>query len=120
MANTTLLEREIHTLAAAKARRITIYLAIGGESSIKAVDAVCAAATYAVGAQKGCKLVRCVLSGAGSGALAYDLVYDDTALDNDKMALDRSTILRTLIEQLAPHDLKLVRASDQAPAPLPF
>jgi small-conductance mechanosensitive channel len=120
MANTKLLEREIHNLAAAKARRITIYLAIGGESSIKAVDAVCAAATYAVGAQKGCKLVRCVLSGAGSGALAYDLVYDDTALDNDKMALDRSTILRTLIEQLAPHDLKLVRASDQAPAPLPF
>ena len=40
MANTKLLEREIHNLAQAKARRITIYLAIGGESSGKAIDTV--------------------------------------------------------------------------------
>ncbi len=40
MANTKLLEREIHNLAQAKARRITIYLAVGGETSADAVDAV--------------------------------------------------------------------------------
>ena len=33
MANTKLLEREIHNLAAAKGRRITIYLAVGGQIS---------------------------------------------------------------------------------------
>ncbi len=120
MSNTKLLEREIHNLAEAKARRITIYLAISGESSAQSIDAVAAAAAKAVSAQKGCKLARCTLSGAGAGALAYDLVYDDSTLDNDRIATNRSAILRTLIEALEPHKLKLARASDLPPAPLPF
>ena len=78
MANTKLLEREIHNLAQAKARRVTVYLAVGGDIDTGAVDAVTEAAAQAVGSQKGCKLVRCVLSGAGAGALAYELVYDDS------------------------------------------
>jgi small-conductance mechanosensitive channel len=120
MANTKLLEREIHNMAAAKARRVTIYLAVGGEVSAQSIDAVASAATEAVGTQKSCKLVRCVLSGAGAGALAFDLVYDDATASADKLADDRSQILRALIEKLDPQKLKLVRASDQPPAPLPF
>jgi small-conductance mechanosensitive channel len=120
MANTKLLEREIHNLAQAKARRITIYLAIGGESSGKSIDTVGKAAQKAVETQQACKLVRCGLSGAGANALAYDLVYDDSSLDNDRMAANRSAILRSLIDTLAPHKLVLARASDQPPAPLPF
>lgn len=120
MANTKLLEREIHNMAAAKARRTTLYLAVGGEISAKTVDAVGAAAESAVEAQKGCKLVRCVLSGAGGGGLAFDLVYDDATRDSDKLATDRAAILRALIDALGKHKLQLVRASDQPPAPLPF
>jgi len=120
MANTKLLEREIHNLAAARARRVTLYLAVSGESSGQSVDAVMQAANEAVTAQKGCKLIRCVLSGAGAGALAFDLVYDDATLNSDKLAEDRSQILRALIERLGTHKLKLARASDQPPAPLPF
>src|SRR5689334_4077717 len=120
MANTKLLEREIHNLAAARARRVTLYLAVSGESSGQSVDAVMQAANEAVTAQKGCKLIRCVLSGAGAGALAFDLVYDDATLNSDKLAEDRSQILRSLIERLGTHKLKLARASDQPPAPLPF
>jgi small-conductance mechanosensitive channel len=120
MANTKLLEREIHNIALAKARRITLYLAIGGKTSAEAIDPVFDAAEKSVSAQKGCQLARCVLSGAGAGAFAYDLVYDDTSRDNDKLARNRSAILRLFIEQLAAHELELVRASDQPPAPLPF
>jgi len=120
MANTKLLEREIHNLAQAKARRITIYLAVGGEKSFNTVDIVSQAAERAVPEQKGCKLVRCLLSGAGAGAFAYDLVYDDSSKDNDVLARNRSAILRSLIEALEPHNLVLARASDQPPAPLPF
>jgi len=120
MSNTKLLDREIHNLTQARSRRITIYLAVGGKTSVKAIDAVGDAAARAVGGQTGCKLVRCVLSGAGSGALAYDLVYDDSALDPGKVAANRSAVLRTLVEGLAAHDLVLARASDQPPAPLPF
>ncbi len=101
MANTKLLEREIHNMAQAKARRITLYMAVGGETSARAIDAVFAAAEAAVSAQKGCKFVRCALSGAGASALAFDLVYDDSSSDNDVLAADRSAILRALIEELA-------------------
>jgi small-conductance mechanosensitive channel len=120
MSNTKLLEREIQNLAQAKARRITVYLAVGGNISADAVDTVVEVAEKAVSSRKGCKLVRCALSGAGAGALAFDLVYDDANLDNDQLAANRSAILRSLIEQLAAHELQLVRASDQPTAPLPF
>ena len=120
MANTKLLEREIRNLALAKARRITLYLAISGEASPASIDAVTAAAESAVSAQKGCRLIRCALSGAGGGGLAFDLVYDDSTRDNDKLAADRAAILRALIETLGTHELRLTRASDQPPAPLPF
>ena len=120
MANTKLLEREIHNLAAAKVRRVTLHLAVGGEASGASIDAVAAAATNAVEVPKSCKLVRCVLSGAGGGALAFELVYDDTNVSPEKLAENRSLILRALIEQLAAAKLQLIRASEQAPAPLPF
>jgi small-conductance mechanosensitive channel len=120
MANNKLLEREIHNLAEAKTRRVTLYLAVGGDVSAETVDAVGAAVEASVGAQKGCKLVRCVLSGAGGGGLAFDLVYDDSTRDADKLAVDRAAILRTIIEALRERKLQLLRASDQPPAPLPF
>jgi small-conductance mechanosensitive channel len=120
MANTKLLEREIHNLAQAKARRITLYLAVGGDASPKAIDTVTGAAEAAVSAQKGCELVRCALAGAGGGALTYDLVYDDRTRDNDVMAANRSAVLRALVEKLGSGKLQLVRASDQPTAPLPF
>jgi small-conductance mechanosensitive channel len=120
MANTKLLEREIHNMAQAKARRITLYLAVGGNVSEASVDAVSDAATQAVESRKGCKLIRCALSGAGATALAFDLVYDDSNRDNEVLADNRSAILRALIGTLAEHKLRLVRASDQPTAPLPF
>jgi small-conductance mechanosensitive channel len=120
MANTKLLEREIHNLAQAKARRITLYLAVAGDASPKSIDAVAAAAADAVASRKGCELVRCALAGAGGGALTYDLVYDDRTRDNEVMAANRSAILRGLIEKLGASKLQLARASDQPTAPLPF
>ena len=120
MANNKLLEREIQNLAQAKARRITMYLAVGGDTSADAVDNVIEAADKAVSSQQGCKLVRCVLSGAGADAFAYELLYDDSSLDNDRLAQNRSAILRDFIAQLGTHKLVLVRASDQPTAPLPF
>jgi small-conductance mechanosensitive channel len=120
MANTKLLEREIHNMAQAKARRVTLYLAVAGQASAAAIDAVGASAEAAVSNEKGCKLIRCALSGAGAGGLAFDLVYDDSSRDNDRLAANRAAILRSLIEGLESKKLQLARASEQPPAPLPF
>ena len=64
--------------------------------------------------------MRCVLSGAGGGSLAFDLVYDDATRDADRLATDRAAILRSFIDALGASKLKLVRESDQPTAPLPF
>ena len=58
------------------------------------------------------------LAPAFEGATA--LVYDDPSVSTEKQAENRSLILRSLIDQLATAKLQLVRASEQAPAPLPF
>jgi small-conductance mechanosensitive channel len=127
MANTKLLDREIHNLAQAKARRITIYFAVEAPAAVENLDSIHAAAEKAVEAQDRCKLVRCVLSGVGSDSfaqgvtyLAYELVYDDPSRDNDTIARDRSAILRNLIDALGERKLELARVSDQPPPLAPF
>ena len=118
MANTKLLEREIHNLAQAKARRITLVSrSRAATPPPRSIDAVAAAAAAAVEAQKGCKFVRCALAGAGGGALTYDLVYDDKTRDNEVMAANRSAILRALIERLGGKQARAgarVRPADRA------
>ncbi len=120
MANTKLLEREIHNLAAASARRMTIHFAVGGEANGATLDAAATAASAAVSGQPGCKLVRCVLTGVGSSALTHELVYDDKSRDNDRIALNRAAVLRALIDGLAAEKIELARASDLPAPPAPF
>jgi len=120
MANTKLLEREIHNLAQAKARRMTLYLAVKTDQPAKALDRISEIANEAVTGVKGCKLVRCALTGMASGAVTHELVYDDNARDQNRLALDRSEIIRSVMEQLEAGGLELVRASDLPAPPAPF
>jgi small-conductance mechanosensitive channel len=120
MANTKLLEREIHNMAAAKARRMTLYVAIAIDTPSAKLAGIPQAAAAAVGAGSGCKLVRCVATGVGSGAIGFELVYDDKAIDNNRSAENRSAILLDLIEKLRADKIALVRASDIPPPLAPF
>jgi small-conductance mechanosensitive channel len=120
MANTKLLEREIHNMASAKARRMTLYVAIAIDTPAAKLARIPQAAAVAVEAGSGCKLVRCVTTGVGSGAIAFELVYDDKAIDNNRSAENRSAILLDLIEKLRSDKIALVRASDIPPPLAPF
>jgi len=120
MANTKLLEREIHNLAQAKARRMTLYLAVNTHEPAQSLERIAEIANEAVTAVKGCKLVRCALTGMASGAVTHDLVYDDNARDQNRLALNRSEIIRSVMVQLESADLELVRASDLPAPPAPF
>jgi small-conductance mechanosensitive channel len=120
MANTKLLEREIHNLASAKARRMTLYVAVGINTPADRLARIPEAAVAAVEARGSCKLARCVASGVGSGAIAFELVYDDKAIDNNRSAENRSAVLLDLIEKLRAERIELVRASDILPPLAPF
>src|SRR5918994_195412 len=116
MANTKLLEREIHNLADGRSRRSVLTFGLVYQTPPEALDTIPEVADAAVASVKGCKLIRCALTGMGSGAITHELVYDDASRDNNRIALDRSAILRGLIEGLETNELELVRASD-LPAP---
>ena len=120
MANTKLLEREIHNLAAARARRMTLYFAVGIDTPAAKLEQTPALAGAAVAAQPTCKLVRCVAAGVGSGGISFELAYDDKALDNNRGAENRSAVLLALIDQLRKSKVQLIRASDITPPLAPF
>ena len=120
MANTKLLEREIHNLAAAKARRMTMYFAVGIDTPAARLAKLPEVAEAAIAGRPGCKFVRCAATGVGSGAIAFELVYDDKALDNNRVAQDRSAILLDLIARLKAEKVDVVRVSDVTPPLAPF
>ena len=120
MANTKLLEREIHNMAAAKARRMTLYIAIALDTPAAKLERIPEAAAAAVDARGSCKFVRCVANGVGSAAIAFELVYDDKTLDNNRAAENRSAVLLDLIANLRSQKVQIVRASDVPPPLAPF
>ena len=120
MANTKLLEREIHNMAAARARRMTLNFAVATATPADKLTPIPELAGEAVAVQAGCKFTRCVAVGVGSGGIAFELVYDDKALDNNRMAQNRSAVLIGLIERLRSEKVEIVRASEIAPPLAPF
>ena len=65
-------------------------------------------------------LVRCAATGVGSEAIAFELVYDDKALDNNRFAENRSAVLLALVERLRGEDIQIIRASEINPPLAPF
>jgi hypothetical protein len=120
MANTKLLEREIHNLAAAKARRMTLYFAVAADTAGDKLARVPELAGEAVAKSGSCKLVRCAANGVGAGAVGFELVYDDKMLDNNRLAENRSAVLLDLLARLRASKIDLVRASDIPPPLAPF
>jgi small-conductance mechanosensitive channel len=96
MANTKLLEREIHNLAQATARRIAVPFGISYETAHDKLDRIEKIGLAAV-SEKGCKPVRCVLASLGSTSVNFELVYDDKATDNDQLAKNRARIMMALV-----------------------
>ncbi|HVF36507.1 MAG TPA: mechanosensitive ion channel domain-containing protein [Sphingomicrobium sp.] len=118
MANTKLLEREIHNLALASSRRVTLPFGLALDTSLDRLERMEALGERSATSRKGCKFVRCVLTALGSSSLNFELVYDDRALDNDKLAANRSAVLFALLACLKTEGIELA-VSATAPAPAP-
>ena len=103
MANTKLLEQELHNLAEAKVRRVTLPFSLTYQITPDAIASLPDLLTPKVSAIKGCRLVRSVATSFGPSAIEAELVYDDRSSDPDKLAAHKSQIItgvmRTLAEQ---------------------
>ena len=101
MANTKLLEREIHNLAEGEERRVTLTFALVYRTTPELLARVEELARAAVATQPGCTLVRCLLIGLGPSSLDHELQFIHEGLDNEAMFAKRSAILRDLLARFA-------------------
>ena len=102
MANTKLLEREIHNLAdAGGGRRVTLTFGLVYQTPPAKLRQVETLAKAAVVTQPGCKLVRCLVTALSPSALDHELVWDDQAIEPDALARHRAAIALALIEAFA-------------------
>ncbi|MCY7339472.1 MAG: mechanosensitive ion channel family protein [Sphingomonas bacterium] len=101
MANTKLLEQELHNLAEATVRRIFLPFALTYQTSPDTLDSLPEIVAPAVSAVDGCRLVRCTATGFGPSAIEVELVYDDRTTDQDKLAAHKSAVIIGVMRALA-------------------
>jgi len=101
MANTKLLEREIHNLAEGRSRRTTITFALTYQTPPEKLERVPELARAAVEACKGCKFVRCTMTAFGASSLDHELLFDIRSLDQDVIAADRAAVMLGIVRNFA-------------------
>lgn len=107
MANTKLLENEIHNLADAPQRRQTLVFSLTYQTPTEALSALPEIARPAVEDQRGCKLVRCAPFSMGASGIDCECVYDDRSRENDTLARHKAVIIIALLDALAERGLVL-------------
>ena len=125
MANTKLLESEIHNLADGRSRRNTITFGIKYETPPAKLDSIAGLAEEAVAAVPGCKMVRCGLNMFSPSSLDYQLMYEAKSIDPDRLADDRDKIMMGLVRRFAkagiefayPVQIGLMQSAEPTPRP---
>ena len=93
MANTKLLEQEVHNLADAHVRLIVVPFSLVYQTPPETLEELAGLATEAVAAAPECRLVRALVTGFAPSSIDCELVYDDRATDPDALARNKSAIL---------------------------
>jgi len=106
MANTKLLEREIHNLADGRSRRTTLLFGLGYNLPPETLARVPAIARAAVEGCQGCKFIRCAMTGFAPSSIDHELIFENRTLDPDRLAADRSAIMLALINNFAAEGIK--------------
>ena len=101
MANTKLLEREIHNLADGQSRRTTLAFGLSYHTAPETLARVPDIAREAVERCKGCRFIRCAMTGFLPSSIDHELLFDNSTLDADRLAADRSAIMLSLVTHFA-------------------
>ncbi|MEA1073009.1 mechanosensitive ion channel domain-containing protein [Sphingomonas sp. LY29] len=101
MANTKLLERELHNLADGRVRRTTLLFGLTYQTPPEKLAQIDAIAREVVEGCKGCRFIRCAMTTFGASSLDHELVFENRTLDADRLAHDRGAIMIALITRFA-------------------
>jgi small-conductance mechanosensitive channel len=106
MANTKLLEREIHNFSVGRSRRSSLPFGVVYQTSPDDLDKVTSLAKGAVESRKGCTFVRCAILGFGASSIDFELLYDSRSTDLNKVAADRSAVALAVLRSFAEHGIQ--------------
>jgi small-conductance mechanosensitive channel len=106
MANTKLLEREIHNFAGGRARRSSLPFGIVYHTPPDQIEKVPSLAKAAVEQRKGCTFVRCAVLGFGPSSIDFELHYDSRSVDVNKVAADRTAVALAIVRSFAEHGIE--------------
>ena len=93
MANTKLLEQEVHNLAEGRVRRVYLPFGLTYQTSPDVLAALPEIVEPAIKPVKGCRLVRCCAVAFGPSSIDVELLYDDRTTDGDVLAHHKSDII---------------------------
>ncbi|NUT01405.1 MAG: mechanosensitive ion channel family protein [Sphingomonas sp.] len=93
MANTKLLEQEVHNVTDARVRRTWLPFGLTYQTPPETIEQLAETVAEAVETIKSCKVVRCGPIAFGPSSIECELVYDDRTRDPDTLARHKSTII---------------------------
>lgn len=106
MANTKLLEQEIHNLAEGHSRRVSLPFGLVYQTRPEKLEQVSELARAAVQSRPGCDYIRCALLGFGPSSLDHEFIFDSATLDADVVAADRAAVMLALMRSFALHGIQ--------------
>jgi small-conductance mechanosensitive channel len=106
MANTKLLEREIHNFAAGRSRRSSLPFGLIYQTPIEQLEKVQSLAKAAVESRKNCTFVRCAIVGFGASSIDFELIFDSRTADINKVAADRTAVALAVLRSFAEHEIE--------------
>lgn len=107
MANTKLLEREIHNFAEGQSRRSQLMFGLVYQTDPDQLEKVSSLAKAAVEVRESCNFVRSAIVAFGPSSIDFELVWDSHSVDVNQVAADRTAVAITLLRSLAKHGLEL-------------
>ncbi len=93
MANTKLLEQEVHNVTDARVRRTWLTFGLTYQTPSETIERLPDVITEPIEAIKNCKLVRCSATAFGPSSIECELVYDDRSRDPDTLARHKSAVI---------------------------
>ena len=106
MANTKLLEREIHNFAGGRTRRASLPFGLVYRLGADTLEKVPSLAKGAVESRQGCSFVRCAILGFGASSIDFELLFDCRGTDVNKIAADRTAVALAVLRSFAEHGVE--------------
>jgi small-conductance mechanosensitive channel len=106
MANTKLLERELHNFAGGRARRSSLPFGLVYHTAPDDLEKVPSLVKAAVEQRKGCTFVRCGILGFGDSSIDFELLFDSRTTDANKLAADRTAVVLAILRSFAEYHLE--------------